>query len=1104
MRLKKVSLKGFKSFAERASVDFSEGITAIVGPNGCGKSNIIDAFRWAMGEQSARAVRGERMSDLIFSGTEKRKSLSLAEVTVHFSNDQGLLPVATSEVSITRRLYRDGGADYMINNAPARLKDIESMFLDTGLGRDAFAVFEQGKMDYIIACSPEERRAVLEEAAGIARFKQRKKEALRKLELTEVNLVRLNDIARLAEEKRGHLQEQSVRAEEYKAMQIQLAGLEKALAQAEIDALVVKWQNLERQTKAIEEQLAAKRAEMSTVDLAAAEKSVEEKHTSLQVALTARLEAANALSLLEQQLRWATSELKKREERLRSLAHEQQQLKETAARAEKERLQCKEQLEKLEIAQVSAQIEKLSVEKERLAETQSKLWAEVERQRQEHLVFLEKKRGLEQQQMSLEYARKNARESLERLEKQLEELRKQTATLDEESRQLETADVEQKIATAQELLARLKEELELSSSACRAASERQQALLTRASELQGKMRALESLKAGHHGFSAGAKKLLQSAEIKVKPLSDFLKVAKEHAPYMLRFQQTLVVENDEELERVLAFIRNNNLSDIALFCRSGRDLQQHFLSAAPSLGNDGFWTDDKGVIQIPEKGQASTFSRHEELKELFEENQRVELEKAQATAALSEAKEKQSAVQERIKAQDKVVIELEMHLKNRQMQAKQLVVKKAQIEEQLRRVEQQLQAQKKTLQESEERLERLQEELAQFMSQSVAGEDSAQKGQLESVQRELTQVSAQIRESKEQESRIRAQSAQLQRNLLLQESALMEAQARSKAVEHALAEEESKQEEVPTSSIEQNIAAAREKLQQSQGVEESSGVDLEMTQAAWKQLQAHVEAMQSEIAEIAGREQKVQLECVEIDGARKILLQQYEERFGPYEKGEELPSRRQLKGDLEKLREAMEALGPINFSAAQEYEDLKVEQNVQRQEIEDLEKAKAELLQIIDTLGTESRQRFITTFEAVRGHFQKNFTTLFGGGFADLQLIGHEDPLEAGVEIIASPPGKSTKALSLMSGGERCMTALAMLFALFEVKPSPFCLLDEVDAPLDEANVERFAKMMAQFVDRTQFIIITHNKNTMAVADQLLGVSAEEKGVTKVVPLELT
>lgn len=1174
MRLKKIEILGFKSFADKIKLEFHYGITGIVGPNGCGKSNIADAFRWVLGEQSAKSMRGGKMMDVIFAGTATRKPLNFAEVTITLGDINGALDVEYDEVAITRRLHRNGESDYFLNRHPVRLKDLQSLFLDSGIGKDAYSIFEQGKIDQIINYSPLERRYIFEEAAGILRFLQRKREALRKLEQSDLNICRVKDIHLEVEKQITVLKEQAEKARVYKENKSRLEELEKGV-------FVAKWDSLQKRYHDTQK----KGADHKNL--------IDELNVQLEQLKTDLMEAKVALAESEKALRARSEEVYKtrseKEIKSRERQSNQERLKEAIAKEKRWQQELENMLEKRKLRQIEqeqVQKQQKTLEAElavheaavrALRDKMHSLETEVTKLRdhqqtvqREHLHLLQKENQLESElkQVSVrieggEERRGQIEERLEKLAGQREEFARQ---IKEKQRQVDESS--QAIDNQKMVLDELDNSLNGLTEEIEKGQEEFDRVQREITELKARQKVLVRLREDMEGFSDGSKRLLQETNNAKSPLYKKLKGLYEYivpqsgseaaiASVMRPYAQTLVVQTGEDFESVLAFARKNKLKDYSLLClehlslepgvkskedfkanlssllehASGNELSRHFLKTVfvakePGEGiqivrkasgsevwvEDGAFIDRNQVVFYTTQSENNVFLREAELKEL----------------------------EKKLKKSESARTELESRLKNLQQRKAQVYAERMELDKSIRRNEMKLV-------ETNFALQRLNGDL-----EKVKVEGAHLEKDLESVNATLEKLSASLSdlklrhaEAKSKAADIMSKSASLhvelekqsaalkveQRGVQDKESALHKVADENRKALHSLhvfevKDLESQQQE---KRLEEEIQHNRELQSQitvkgtqyEQVIQDVDKLLIEVTSACSEfekevvKRKKTIEVVEGKIHDAQGRLKKQEnevyqsgIQSAQAESACQALENELQERYRltiPQVRDMGIvleKSLEQTERQIRALRNEMDTAGGINMTSIEEFEKHTARYQFLNRELDDMNVSKQELIEIIAQLDGESRKLFKETFDQIRANFKKNFAILFNGGEADLQFTETSDVLEAGIEIIAKPPGKQMRSINLMSGGEKCMTAMALLFAIFEVKPSPFCILDEIDAPLDDSNIERFVNVLKQFIDRCQFIIITHNKRTMSIADVLFGVSMEERGVSKILAME--
>ena len=1168
LRLKKLELCGFKSFADKTVLQFHPGITAIVGPNGCGKSNISDAFRWVLGEQSAKSMRGAKMHDLVFAGSSKRKPLNFAEVVLTLTDVEGALPTEYEEVSVTRRLHRSGESDYLINRRSVRLKDIYDLFLDSGMGKNAFSIFEQGKIDQVINLSPLERRYIFEEAAGILRFLQRKREALRRLEQTEQNIDRVRDIHSEVERQIIVLEKQAEKARLFKENKDLLDALEKALFVARWDHLLKrkealcskereKQQEVEAANRAVEEfeigrQNANIRLHQAQKELQAQREAIFKTRSEKEIKakdLSASDERLQELVAREQQWR---QELNNRIETRKNRQHESE-------RAFKKQQEVAVELSGLEVIRKAQQ--------EKVRDLDVALGSIRDRQHEVQQELLQSLQREKQVESELKQATLRMEHNQERKGRLQEHHKALSGHLENLSKDME---VKQGIiqASSQELEAQkgqflaLGQEIEAQTGKIQEIQKKLDAAYQQHAELKARQKVLLRLREEMEGFSAGTKRLLHEATLPQSPLYNKVRglyesllpesgAEKALSVALKGYTQTLAVQTEGDFQAVLAFAKEHDIKDFSLICfeslpislsAEGETLLSR-MKESPSAGHflhnvylaktleeafqlvngkpgaevwteAGLYVDRRRVVYAPSEGENNVFLREAELKTLGKKLSATEATRAGLEEDLKSTLNYRGEIQSRKNELDKEIRQAEMKLVGEKYACQRLQTDR-----------------EKTTQEIDKELEEvatLDEATAalKVLTAELNGKHATAAGQAEESRKLVNALNGEL------EERVKALKVE-QGAMQGKENAYREMLEEQRKLAHQLnvfevKDLESLQQE---NRLEEEIKKAREQQSQLSLSRVEYQQQLEEIENQLKQVQEGCGGLESVVAERRkdieavegdiGEKRKVlkQLEneahefaiqTAQIDSSRQALETDHQERLHltieearlqsiPLELSMDAAERK-----IRALRRDMEAAGDINMTSIEAYDEHKERYEFLNQQIDDLTASKEELIQIITQLDVESRKIFKETFETIRVNFQKNFDLLFKGGEADLQFTETADILEAGIEIVAKPPGKSMRSINLMSGGEKCLTAVALLFAIFEVRPAPFCILDEIDAPLDDTNVERFLNVVKQFTDRTQFIIITHNKGTMAIADRLYGVSMQERGVSKVLSMEFS
>jgi len=1154
LRLKQIRAVGFKSFAEKVVLDFHEGITGIVGPNGCGKSNISDAFRWVLGETSAKQLRGKKMEDIIFSGTASRKPLNFAEVTLVLDNSSGQLPVDYTEVEVTRRYHRDGDSEFLINKKPVRMRDLQDLFLDSGVGKSSFSIFEQGKIDEIIQKSPLERRYIFEEAANILRFLQRKREALNKMERTNENISRLKDIHKEVEKRISVLEKQVQNAQEYKEKKERTENWDKALH-------VAKWDLLQEKLGRLRGQIAEAEAKTASGEEAVGALSRELK------------EGKAELSEKEELLRRSSEEVYKTRSEKEIKVREQQTTQERLDEAAKKVARWKEELSSLcekrkerkgEEAVIGKELSKLEKEVARQKKLVDEKQAKVKELEEAVSRFYDEQHKLQQKRVQHLQAENRAESELKQDHVRLESSEERKEQILKRAEEIGAArgKVQKQVAEKQKEAESFLTDLERRKKALAALEEKHRTLTGEIEERQKEREALEReyaeaetrekvlcrLREEMEGVSPGSKRLLKSAlGKKLKGLYEYFGGEREKesalAAVMRPYGDTLVVEKEKELEEVLAFAKKEKIKDFSLLCLEmlkglnggkkegveeyfSRGLltakgQEQALSlvkkspGSPVWIEDGGLIDGKGVIFYMAQGEGNVFAREAEIKALGKQKKSLNEELQRRQRQMEKLQEKRGALQaERLEA-DQAVRKAEMahveagfvlqrfegDLKRMEQEEQKISEERKLLEETVGNLKMAIRSLEKSHKETKKAAAQAEGELLKLNLQIEKRNAlfKTEQEQFLEIQRLYLQKAEELRQQTHrlQVIEVQQRESELQEKRLEEEIAASgDLQSRFKQRSSAFNKELSDVEKALSTALsgctglEKDVNRRRQEVEK---LEERIAKENGTVKKAEHELgQLNVKAAQNESACEALKEDLQERYQIGIDDARALEIKLPK----PVEEMEKI-----VKAERKELEKASSR---VNMTSIEEYEENKGRYAFYNSQLDDLSGSKEELVAIIAKLDEQSRKLFKATFEVIRANFQKNFKILFNGGEADLTFTGEGDVLEAGIDIVARPPGKQMRSISLLSGGEKCLTAMALLFAIFEVKPAPFSVLDEIDAPLDDSNVDRFVNVVKQFTEQSQFIIITHNKRTMGICDRLYGVSMQERGVSKLLSMEFS
>ena len=1150
MKLKKLTIFGFKSFAERVVLDFDCEIIGIVGPNGCGKSNIVDAFRWVMGEQSAKSLRGDKMHDVLFAGTDKRKGLNYAEVSVWLTEINGELPLPYNEMTITRRLHRSGESEYFINKEPARLKDIQSLFLGSGIGRNAFSIFEQGKLDQIIHLSPLERRVIFDDAAGTSRFLQRKKETLRKLSTVTENYCRVQDVHAEIEKQARQLKKQASQAKSFQENQQRLKELEKTILLVRLQTLDQQSAGLERELACLKKEIEAGEQEMAqlNVEFDFVKRSVQEEELQVK-------QLSKELHLCETKTRVLEAEIQQQKHRLHEIKKREESVKLQLADVEKEQESLfKEKGSKTWMLSSASQGQEqkktdLEIKKEAynaVDKEMANVREGIKKIQTEHLTLMQEQGRLQSklQEKTFRYEAHLARfQILNALEKTHEGA---SSALNQHI-SLQRGKVEAltvQIDTYKKELVSVENELYALRTELTKSQQEEQVLAKQITETESHQKTLKRLQEDMEGFSPAAKALLKEAKNeksplyrKIEPLFEYLTPHKGYeellASAMRPYSETLVVASEEDLCVLLDFAKKKKIVDFSVAVQSRfrhpngilkpgvlaahmeKNAVAYHFTQNYTLVEEGNFFDALDVFFHSGSGKklSNPFQRQSELKSLAEKA--LEL-----RADWAKHRGRQTALLEQMKLTEQVRTDRsEIHRKKEM----DLIQENFKLQQALADLEK-LKREISSVSKEKENLGNLPDEELEIDQLKLANLELQQKLatfaatlQYHEELLESSQMTLKVNAQHLQAAETLFQKAQLECQQLHQQIQILEVkQHKSEADEKRLAQEiENMHHTVEYLLL--GINTQEEQLEESTSHLQSLLREVEAHERVLAEAQKRAEALDKSLVQkrkessIFGKKyHEVEIALAQESSERRSIETELMERHGLAQGNWKertslnMPLHMPLEEmmpEVQRLRSALESNGPCNMTAIDEFQQIQERFDYLDKQLKDLQESKTDLEEMITTLDQESRKIFKQTFQKIRENFQKNFALLFTGGSADLTFTESSDILEAGIEIVAKPPGKQMRSISLLSGGEKCLTALALLFSVFEVRPAPFCILDEVDAPLDDSNIERFTHVLKQFIDKTQFIIVTHNKKTMSIADLLIGVSMEEKGVSKLISL---
>jgi len=1179
MKIKKLEMSGFKSFVDRTVVNFDHEVLGIVGPNGCGKSNIVDAIRWVMGEQSAKHLRGRSMEDVIFNGSETRAAADMAEVTLTFeNNDAGDVPVEYrdyAEIAVSRRLYRTGDSEYLINKTQVRLKDITDLFLGTGVGTKAYSIVEQGKIGLIVSAKPEDRRILIEEAAGITKFKSKKKQAERKMELTQQNLLRVGDIIAEIERNIGSLKRQAAKAERYVSYRNELEDLQ--LYEASHRYLeITGWVKLEREeveqhtleNDQVRSSLTAREAELETLRLEAhtAEEGLEAANNenfarendvrTEEAAIQRALDKIDSLKKREEQ---ATAESREIDEQTKSLTHERETVEATVAS-----LQFDETSQATEVESEETRLSELSAEYDNAEKAVTDFRNDVSRAHADIASSEAKLEGFERRRNDMQARHEKLVAEREDLEGRVLELNAKIAQLIQTAEDIRTG----KVTSAEE-----KEQLETKLADLRRDIVQSERALdeakNEASRCRSRLNALLEIQARLEGVGAGVKALVGTKDPAILGLvADRIEAPHDLTPALAgllgsRLQDVVVrdAERGVELLQELASQKKGRATIIPLHPRhvAGRSeplpseegvvarLRDHLRYAEEDEALVTLLVGDAIVVRDLEIGRRLraelTCPIVTNDGTVLHADGRVSGGTGEDVAAgMLESKRETRELGEAVTRFDEIVAERLAHhqgmrqsiadtqaaLDRARQQAHADELALVHAEKDHRAAESDLANVKKRLETTGTEIG----ELAHFLAEASNERDAAQRvldearGVLVTVTVHLQtaeatatswrdQVAVQRQSVMEKKVRLAGSREKLtaaQGTLERLRRSTDELHDRAKRLADELTEgaNEIASTGATLESHKENLQlaldaarVAQDALAEARTVFDAFRVSLGEREGELKELRGKVDAVREALTqhEMALREQELAMQHLLESIAEKFRGLRLERIIGDYHLRP--PPDEETRSRIGELTHLIERMGSVNLDAMREHEDAEKRYTFYSEQKADLDAALADLERAIQQMNRESKKLFRDTFEAVNARFQEIFPKMFRGGRAALRLTNPEDMLETGIDIMAQPPGKKLASIELMSGGEKALTAVSLIFAIFQIKPSPFCILDEVDAPLDEANVARYNEMVRSMTDRSQFILITHIKRTMQMVDVLHGVTMQESGVSRLVSVTM-
>ena len=1171
MYLKEIEIQGFKSFADKTKVVFDQGVTAVVGPNGSGKSNITESLRWALGESSVKSLRGGKMPDVIFAGTESRKPLNYASVVVTLDNQDGFIKDAGQEIKVERHIYRTGDSEYKIDGKKVRLRDIHDLFLDTGLGRDSFSIISQGKVEEIFNSKPEERRAIFEEAAGVLKYKTRRKETESKLQQTQDNLDRLEDIIYELDNQIKPLEKQAATARKFMDLDSQRKGIYLDVLVAQIQANKAELDLTEEELNQVQELLTSYYQKRESLELE--NQSLKKQRQDLQAEMakdqTSLMDLTALISDLERKL--ALSKLETEQ-----VALNQQEAQARLASLDEKRnalIQEKEEkeanLSQLEanLALNTKELNRLEAELEAFSDDPDQM---IEQLRERFVAFLQEEADVSNQLTRIENDLENSRQQTQKQEEQLESLKEQLASAKSKASEQETAlkSAKEKVQT---LLADYQTHAKQEEEQKQAYQSQQNQLFDRLDSLknkQAKAQSLENILKNHSNFYAGVKSVLQEKN----RLGGIVGAVSEHLTFDVRYQtaleialgassQHIIVEDEHAATKAIDFLKRNRagratfLPLTTIKARSISGQNQDVIASSP-----GFLGMADELVTFDAKHEAifknllATTAIFDTVEHARDAARKVRYQVRMVTLDGTELRTGGSYAGGANRQNNSIFIKPELEQLQKEIAQEENLLR--QEEENLKSVQEGLTALAQTLEtiksqgeqarieeqglylayqqtcQQVEELETLLELQEQELNNLRGGDWQTEKEKCQErlalIATEKQKLESEIEEIKSNKNAIQERYQNLQEKLSQERLLKTEMIGRKRyevadverinkeleyldmeqdEIERLLQEKVDNLEKVDTELLAKQEAEAKSQKEEIQQGLIRKQFELDDIEGQLDDIASHLEQARQQNEEWIRKQTRAEATKEKITDRLRYLQGQLTEEYQisyteALEQANSLEDLTVAEQEVKDLEKSIRSLGPVNLDAIEQFDEVHERLEFLNSQRDDILSAKNLLLETITEMNDEVKERFKSTFEAIRESFKVTFKQMFGGGQADL-ILTEGDLLTAGVEISVQPPGKKIQSLNLMSGGEKALSALALLFSIIRVKTIPFVILDEVEAALDEANVKRFGDYLNRFDKDSQFIVVTHRKGTMAAADSIYGVTMQESGVSKIVSVKL-
>ncbi len=1167
MRLNKLILKGFKSFANKTEIVFTPGVTTIVGPNGSGKSNISDAVRWVLGEQSNKSLRANKASDVIFQGTEEKKALGYAQVSIVFSNDDNALPVEYQEVEVTRRMYRSGESEFLINNKKARMKDVRELFLDTGVGKDGYSIIGQGRIDEILSNKPEDRRAIFEEASGVSKYRYKKEESLRKLDKTEANLLRIKDILYEIEQNEARLKGESEKAREYKGLMEEYKKVDVSISYNAYEKIEKKLLKFTADKERLIDDL--KLSEIKN-------KEVEESAAPLQAELK-KYEA-----LIDEIKEQRNKDLRDFDINRQKLEINKEKLKSIEDKVLDNKLKEKEHENKL--LESEEKIKTLSLVKKSSEETLLNIAKELESLKNENASYdrtsyddamnmgLALDKELEALRLSIENKNNNKatqNEKLTDIEKKIsdkeDELNKQNDEFDKANSNLN--DLNKAFGEKEELYKKAKDEITAKVDELAKSKDAYFALENDIRVLEKSYEMHKNLEENLDGYYRSVKEIAKAAKknhfksesrlvVDIFNCDEKYSLAIESA--LQSNLQAIVIDRDDDAKEYIDFLKKNNYgratfyplnrynsrsnenynikdkdaigfaSELITYDKKYDNLFKSLLQrtvvtttfdAALRISKvykqyryvslDGQIINSSGSIVGGSQVKSSFISRKHMLTKLMDEINEKKKSLEAAKAALINKEEELKSEKTSYDKLNEEIIAINEKINTAKKEINSLEINIAFAQRDISEAKTQREELTKSLEALEEEIAQGTKDLEELKSKKLEHEKTieAEKELIKGFEEEKDRRNEKLLQISVEKSTLEAKLERTEEDIAISQEYI----AKSQEIKDGLAndfKELSKNKEA----LENENASIMDFLKKNEELEQEYIDKINQKTDEKEKVLSKIFDLQNEIKtcqegiiaikdEINKNEVLLARNEVMKDNIKEKLSNDY---FINVENIDKESLVKASSKDLKELQEKIDALGDVSLSSIKEYEDTLTRLEFLRKQYDDMQESKENLLNIIDDIDETIKIKFKDNFNIIQGYFSEIFQNLFGGGEAKIYISDESDILNSGIEIEARPPGKSMQSLSLLSGGEKTLTAIALLFAVLKSKPSPFCILDEIDAALDDANISKYTAYLDRIKDETQFILITHRKVTMEISDAIYGITMKEKGISSILSMKLT